>query len=65
MTSTQMVSGGTASGWSVWRLGVRRWQWSAYGPNGGSHGFSTTEEKAIKCARAQYEMLNLPRSTEE
>lgn len=50
---------GYADGWVVHKSGWPHtpWQWSAYGPNGGSHGSAPTKEKATERALAAYEAI--------
>jgi hypothetical protein len=48
---------GQASGWSVYPVKSGRWQWSAYGPHGGSMGSAATEPEARAAAQREADWL--------
>jgi hypothetical protein len=58
-------TGSYASGWNVYRNELAgRWQWSAYGPNGGTHGEARTESMAREKAQQAERDLRHPLRTE-
>lgn len=56
----------TRDGWSTFQNPTtKQWQWSAYGPNGGSHGLAhSASEARMRATRAAAD-LKRPRKTEE